>query len=172
MLNTERVSLRYFKKSDIDDLVKICNDKEFNQYIPLPYPYYENDAKDWILAMPKRRKAGLEYDFAIIKKDDKKLIGSISLMINKIYPCAEIGYWIAKPFWGKGYATEATKKIIEFAFENLGLHKVYAKCYRENIASAKVIEKSGLVKVGILTEHALKNGKFHDCILFELINKK
>lgn len=171
MLETERVSFRYFKKSDIDDLVKICNDEIFNQFIPLPYPYDENDAKFWIAKMPQKRKYGLEYDFAVIKKDDKALIGSISLTIDKKYACGELGCWIARPFWGQGYATEVMKKIIEFSFANIGLHKVYAKCYKENIASAKVIQKCGLTKIGVLTEHALKNGKFHDCILFELVNK-
>ena len=171
ILETERCKLRFFKNSDVEALFSICNDKEFNQYIPLPYPYHKSDAKKWIKSQPEKRKEGSGFDFAVVSKDGNELIGSVSITIDKKNQFGELGCWISKQCWGKGFATEILKKVTKFAFEDLGLHKVYAKCYKENIASSKAIQKSGLTFVGTLREHALKDGKFHDCLLYELINK-
>lgn len=171
ILETERCILRFFNGSDVDALLSICNDKEFSQYVPLPNPYHKTDAKKWIKSQPEKREEGLCFDFAVVSKDRNELIGSVSITIDKKNQFGELGCWISKQYWRKGFATEILKKATKFAFEDLGLHKVYAKCYKENIASSKAIQKSGLTFVGTLREHVLKDGKFHDCLLYELINK-
>ena len=171
ILETERCKLRFFKSSDVDALFSICNDKEFNQYIPLPYPYHKSDAKKWIKLQSQKRESGLGFDYAVVLKADNKLIGSVSIEIDKKNQFGELGCWISKQCWGNGFATESLKRLTSFAFEDLGLHKVYAKCYKENIASLRAIQKCGLTFVGTLKEHSLKDGKFHDCLLYELINK-
>ncbi|MGN1201490.1 MAG: GNAT family N-acetyltransferase [Candidatus Caccovivens sp.] len=171
MLETKRLVLRYFEMTDCEDVTKFCQDEMMTKYLPLPSPYHLSDAESWISGQKERREKGTTYDFAIIDKETNKLIGSISLMINKSNNFAEIGYWLAPAHWRKGLTTEACKKIIEFAFDNLKLHKVFAKHYIENPASGKVMEKSGLHYVATLQDHALKDGKYHDVKLYELINK-
>lgn len=64
-------------------IFSICNDKEFNQYIPLPYPYHKSDAKKWIKLQSQKRESGLGFDFAVVLKADNKLIGSVSIEIDK-----------------------------------------------------------------------------------------
>ena len=171
ILETERCKPRFFKSSDVDALFSICNDKEFNQFIPLPYPYHKLDAEKWIKSQAEKREEGSGFDFAVDLKDENMLIGNVSITIDKKNQFGELGCWISKQYWGKGFATESLKRLTRFAFEDLGLHKVYAKCYKENIASSKAIQKCGLTFVGTLKGHSLKNGKFHDCLLYELVNK-
>lgn len=171
-METKRLNFRYFEMSDCKTLAKLCNDETVTRYLPLPSPYKLSDAKNWILGQEANRKNGDMYDFAIIDKETNGLIGSISLKINKQNNFAEIGYWLAPTYWNKGLMSEACKEIINFAFENLKLHKVFAKHYVENSASGRVMEKAGLKYVATLQDHAYKNGTYHDVKLYELVNKK
>ncbi|MDE6583122.1 MAG: GNAT family N-acetyltransferase [Clostridia bacterium] len=169
---SERLSFRFFELSDCDRLVFLLNDKEMTQYVPIPFPYTKEMAKSWVSGQKETRDLGLNYDFAIVLKETKQLIGSVSVsFIDKDNKHGELGCWIAKDFWHKGYMTESLKRVIRFAFEELKLHKVYAKHYVENIASGKGIQKSGLTFVGILKDHVLKDGVYHDNALYEIMNE-
>lgn len=167
ILTAERIILRPFCVNDAETVANICNDKNFSKYIPLPFPYTLQDAKDWIKSQPKQRN---QKSFAIVLKENNQLFGSISINLDKSKQNAEIGYWIKPEMSGKGYATEAVKKILEYGFEKLNLHKIYAKHYVENIASGKVMKKSGMSYVGILKKHSFKNGIYHDDCLYEIVN--
>ena len=94
ILETERCKLRFFKSSDVDALFSICNDKEFNQFIPLPYPYHKLDAEKWIKSKEKKREEGSGFDFAVDLKDENMLIGNVSITIDKKNQFGELGCWI------------------------------------------------------------------------------
>jgi RimJ/RimL family protein N-acetyltransferase len=100
-------------------------------------------------------------------------VGIISLEnIDKTNRNAEVGYWIGKEYWDMGIATESLTLLINYAFNVLDMHKVYASVFAENIASIRVLEKCSLTKEGELYEHRYKNGKFHNILLYGMIKKK
>ena len=104
--------------------------------------------------------------------EDGCLIGVCSIHIESPeYLNASIGYIINKPYWGKGYATEATQGMVKFAFNTQGLHRVWATCRPDNLASAAVLRKAGMQEEGLLRHHVLIRGQWHDSLLFAIINQ-
>ena len=79
---------------------------------------------------------------------------------------------MAEPFWRKGYATEATKSIIQYGFEHLGLNRLTSSHMVKNPASGKVLQNSGMIKEGKLKEHILKRSEYHDLILYGLTKEQ
>lgn len=91
-------------------------------------------------------RAGTAFPWAVIRKADGRLIGSAELRIDDHK--AEIGYLIARPLWGQGYASEAARAVVDWAFAQPDIFRVWATCDAENLASARVLEKAGLVFEG------------------------
>lgn len=79
--------------------------------------------------------------WAITHSDDGRLFGAISIHVEKGQRLAEIGYWIGKPFWNRGYATEATRAAIAYGFEHLGSNRIQARHMTKNPASGRVMQK-------------------------------
>ncbi len=79
---------------------------------------------------------------------------------------AEIGYWLAKPFWGQGIKTAVVRKVCQYAFEEFGLVKIIANVNATNPASARVLEKCGFEQEGYLRNHFLKDGQFLGVLLY------
>ncbi len=88
--------------------------------------------------------------FAITTKEQKELIGEISLHLNQSLNQSEVGYWVGEEFWKQGIATEALGRILQFGFEELALQQIFATHRKENHASEKVLAKNGMKKGGIL----------------------
>ncbi len=166
-IKTERLILTELKAEDIKDIVKYASNKNISDYtLNLPHPYSEKDAIYWINLAHQGLKSGTSYIFAIRLIGENKFVGGIGLGIEKRFNRAEIGYWIAEPFWRKGIATEATKAIIEFGFNGLGLNKLTSSHLAKNPASGKVMQNSGMKKEGELKEHILKKTEYHDLVLY------
>lgn len=90
-------------------------------------------------------------------------------MKNAFGGYSEIGYFLLKDFWGKGYAAEIAARLIDYCFEELKLHKVYASCNASNIQSEKVMFKSGMIKEGVLRKQRFKNSQWRDEIRYSII---
>jgi RimJ/RimL family protein N-acetyltransferase len=84
---------------------------------------------------------------------------------------AELGYWLAEPFWGMGIATEAVKAISEYAFEQMDLYRIFAEPYATNPASARALEKAGSVLEGILRASAVNEGRVLDQLLYAKLSE-
>jgi len=110
------------------------------------------------------------YEFAITDKETGQLYGAIALSNNQHFNNGEIAYWIGEKFWGNGYATEASKAILEFAFTEKKYHKVFARHFASNPASGRVIEKLGMVKEGILIDHVMKEERYEDLVFYGILN--
>ena len=101
----------------------------------------------------------------------KEHVGNIKLDVNRIHRRGEISLLIGeKKYWGKGYGTEAVELVVEFAFSELGLHKLTAGCYETNIASRRIFEKNGFVMEGIIKEGYFYDGKYIDALRFGRIS--
>lgn len=135
----------------------------------LPYPYTEDAAASWIKNHEENFNSDIIYEFAITDKTTGKLYGSICLTNKKSNQNGELGYWIGEEYWGNGYATEAAKALIEFAFQKKGFHKVFARHYASNPASGKVMEKAGMTYEGTLKEHMYKIDHFEDVVCYGIV---
>lgn len=91
---------------------------------------------------------------------------------NEPHRKAEIGYWIGRPYWGQGYATESARAILAFAFNDLGLNKVFAKFFMSNPASGKVMQKIAMTHEGTLRQEVCKWGEFLDVGVYSILRSE
>ena len=131
-----------------------------------PNPYGIHDAEIFISRL---KEANPRTAFAIATEFEA--IGSIGLMLGKDVHrfTAEMGYWLAEPFWGKGIMTHAVRFIVDWAFRELKLYRISAEPYASNPASHRVLEKAGFTFEGTLRSSAFKNGKILDQFLYSYI---
>ena len=101
---------------------------------------------------------------------DGKVLGFVKLFSIQNRSKAEIGYWLAKPQWGKGLMTEALEAIVAFGFGPLGLHRIYATTHVDNQASQRVLERVGFMKEGVLRKHCCLQGQWADSVIYGLLN--
>lgn len=160
-LYTGRLELRQLQADDIPSLVKYANNKKISDYVlNIPHPYHEPDAVFRISYVLQGFKTKARYVFAIIWKDTDEFIGEIGLHLDGKGNIAQLGYWVGEPFWGKGIATETIGAVLKFGFEKLGLEMIFATCYADNIASAKVLLKNGMKednKNGSIIQYSITN---------------
>jgi RimJ/RimL family protein N-acetyltransferase len=170
-ITTERLTLRMFEKSDAETVTKLCNNYNiYKNTLYIPYPYSIDCALSWIENHLGNFNADKSYEFAITDKGSGKLYGAIALSNNQHSNNGEIAYWIGEEFWGNGYATEASKAILEFAFNVKQYHKVYARHFASNPASGKVLQKLGMLKEGVLIDHAMKEDRYEDFTYYGIIS--
>jgi ribosomal-protein-alanine N-acetyltransferase len=148
--------------------VKDIHDTTMN----IPFPYSEADA-DWWLGkrVGQTLRHGKEVTFAI--RDNGKLIGVVgadSFEVGESHR-AEIGYWLAKPYWGRGLMTDVVRAYIHYAFREFELERLTAHVFEFNQASARVLEKNGFTLEGRLRRHFLKNGELIDGRLYGLLKE-
>lgn len=162
-LETERLRLRPFRLSDAAEVQQLAGDREVAKTtLNIPHPYEDGMAEDWIQRHAGWFVAGTQVVFAIVLKESDALVGAIGLGVKAEHKRAEMGYWIGRSFWNKGYATEAGRALLAFGFEALGLHRIFAGHYHINPASGRVMAKMGMKKEGHFPQHILKSGQFVD----------
>jgi RimJ/RimL family protein N-acetyltransferase len=132
----------------------------------IPHPYTLEMARDWIAQLPTLRERQELVNFAITLTNTGELIGSTGLLLNMADFQGELGYWIGVPYWNNGYATEAAQAAVRFAFDDLGLHRVFAFHMARNPASGRVMQKIGLRPEGVLRGHRYKWGQFEDLLVY------
>lgn len=130
-----------------------------------PHPYTIEDAITF-LELAENGVLGKVYGIY----DGDTFVGCCSLIPQQdVYRLnAEIGYWIGESYWGKGYATEVVKLLLNVAFEELNLSRVYAAIFEYNVASMRVLEKSGFKKEAIIKSSITKEGKIFDEHLYSI----
>ncbi len=146
-IRTERLVLRPLREEDLDMVVLMAGDWDVaSMTARIPYPYTLADARHWL--------DGLEHGelvCAIERNDDGALVGVTGYLpaaTASEEKSAEIGYWIGKPYWGKGYATEAARALIAHCFTNVGFARLTCCHFADNPASCRVIEKLGFMPAG------------------------
>ena len=165
-----KCSIRKWELSDAKDLAAALSNKKVQDNLRdgLPYPYTEQDGKEFISAM---LSADESETFAFAITVDNMVIGSIGIFRqgNIHRQTAELGYYIAEEYWGKGIMTEAVKQICEYVFANSDIIRIYAEPFAYNIASCRVLEKVGFQYEGTLRSNAVKNGKVIDMEMYSLL---
>ena len=166
------VSIREWRIDDKSALaVNLNNPKVLNNLRDgLPYPYTEQDSEKFIRAMLSSDKNNT-FAFAITLNE--KVIGSIGVFRqdNIHFRTAEMGYYIAEPYWGNGYMTSAIKQVCQYVFKYTDIIRIYAEPFSHNIASCKVLEKAGFQYEGTLKSNAIKCGSVVDMKMYALIKE-
>ena len=161
VLETDRLVFRAIRRSDLDDIYEYSSNpktSEFLLWTPHVSIEYTKRFIDIILA---KYKLGEYHDWAVVLKESGKMIGTCGFTkIDEDNSIAEIGYVLNPKFWGMGLATEAAKKVIEFAFSNLNVNRVEAKFMFGNDASLSVMRKLGMKFEGYQRDLLFVKGKY------------
>ncbi len=139
-LESERLILRTPRPGDIQAMTVWLGDFSVSRNLAkVPHPYSEADSEDFVAT--RGRHGDGHYHFTIARKQDGLFLGGIGL--NQEEAGHEFGYWLGKPFWGMGYASEAARTLSRFAFETLDLPFLWAGWFHDNPASGHVLAKLG-----------------------------
>jgi RimJ/RimL family protein N-acetyltransferase len=169
---SDQVHLSEFRPSDKPALVQHLNDRDvYDRTLRIPFPYTDATADEWLALVARiTEQQGRPVQFVIRSADDA-LIGACGFsgfQAGKSH-LAEVGYWLAKPHWGRGLMTVVVQRLCRHAFEEFGLVKIIAHVHPHNQASARVLAKCGFQEEGYLRRHFLKDGQFVDARLFALL---
>src|ERR1700686_3966120 len=168
-LQTERLTLRLHARSDIPALMPLIGAREVAATtLRIPHPYTEADAQNFIAGTQEELSSG-GLRLGIVLRESDTLCGGVGLRIEPDHRRAELGYWIGVPHWGRGYATEAARAMVQYGFETLGLHRIFASHFANNLASARVLRKIGMRREGSQRGHILKWGEFVDIEMYGMV---
>jgi len=164
--------MRLWKPEDAQDLAKILNNKKIHDNLRdgLPFPYTVSDAQAYISDMLSADR-NEKYAWAITVND--VVIGNIGIFregnVHRL--TAEIGYYIAEQYWGKGVITWAIKRACRYTFDNTDIVRIFAIPYAFNVASCRALEKAGFVYEGTLRKNAIKNGRIADMKMYAIVKE-
>ena len=161
-LESERLILRRLKPADADMIARLVGEWDIVKNLSdAPYPYPPGLAQRWIASTKRGIDERLDFALAVVPRASKTPIGAILLRQSQREPAvhgapaklprgrsAEIGYWIGRDFWRRGYASEAVKRMLRFAFDELGVDRVWGAVLIENAASCRVLESAGFARIG------------------------
>jgi len=142
-VETTRLVLRRYEDRDVADLVPLATEWDVSRWLPqIPHPYTVRDARTFIAQAQSLVDERREYQLAITRRDDGALLGTIAIHVaSRSIP--ELGYWLGKPFWGQGFASEAARAMVGFARNRLRLSVLMARVFDGNTASERVLVKNG-----------------------------
>ena len=168
ILETRRLILRPMRRSDVSDIVALAGDEAVaTKTASIPYPLTHREAEGW-LDRHLRSGGGKELVFAIEHKEDQMFLGAIGLLIPRAREAAPMGYWLGRSFWNQGYMTEAIRRLLHYAFDELDVTAVRAAAYPDNPASMRVQEKAGMTFVGREMEPAPARGGDKEVLVREI----
>jgi len=167
-LQLKTCTLRSWRLSDAESLVKYANNRNIwlNLRDRFPHPYTPRDALAFFDSI-----LGKEPETVFAIDVGGEAIGGVGFALQKDVDrvSAELGYWIAEPFWGRGIATEVVKVMTSYALERHQLTRVFGMPFSRNVASCRVLEKAGYVFEGSLRRSAIKDGVIVDQCLYAFI---
>lgn len=166
---SDQLTLTEIRDGDAEIFVRHLNERDiYRMTLRIPFPYQLSDARQWIAFNQSLFQAGRIFNWAIREKNGG-LIGGVGFtdeVVKGETHRAEIGYWLAKPYWGKGIMTEVVKRFCRFAFDEYGLVRLTACVFEFNPASARVAEKCGFAFEGRQRNYYKKDGKIFDGLIY------
>jgi RimJ/RimL family protein N-acetyltransferase len=157
--------LRRWSIDDLDSLVKYADNPAVakNLMDRFPHPYTLEDGKKFIMSATADTPAHvLAIDI------NNEAVGGIGIHPQTDIYCknAELGYWLAEPWWGRGIIPQAIERMVDYAFANWDINRIFARPFGSNIASQKVLEKTGFVLEGRFEKTVFKNGEYLDELVY------
>jgi ribosomal-protein-alanine N-acetyltransferase len=175
-LRTERLLLRPLELDDVDLLWTDISDPEISRYMAWEAHTDRSQTVAFLKNEVARRESGKGITWAIFKDDLFCGIFSIIGMVRQhralTYNKAELAYWLSRQYQGQGIMTEAGRCVLQFAFRELGLHKIFVSHFSINKASENLIKRLGFRYVGEQLEEFQKDGTWHHHKIYELLEKE
>lgn len=161
--------LRNWELTDAVDLARNANNARIAENLrnTFPNPYTSGDAEQYIRYCRRPDTGALNWCI----EAEGQAAGSIGVIFKDDVncKCAELGYWLAEQFWGRGIMTAAVKEFSQFIFENYDIVRIYAEVFDSNVASQRVLEKAGFQKEAVLRRSIFKNGTIKDAYVYALV---
>lgn len=171
-LETERLVLRPFELSDCSEVQRLAGDPLIaDTTLAIPHPYEEGMAEEWIDTHQPEFEQGEGVTFAITRNIDGSLIGAISLMEMAIGHRAALGYWVGRPYWNKGFCTEAGEAVLRFGFTRLDLIRIHCIHFVRNPSSGRVMQKLGMQHEGTRRKHVKNGERLEDIELYGILRE-
>ncbi len=164
-----KVILKEMNRNDWQDVHRYASLPIVCQYQPWG-PNTEEETQDFVeqVLLDAKEEERSRYVFSVIEQENGKMIGAGEINIRD-FRVGEISYIIHPDFWRKGIATEVAKLLLQFGFETLNLHRIYATCDPRNIGSSKVLQKIGMIQEGIMREDLLIKTGWRDSLLYSIL---
>lgn len=165
------VKLRPFVLSDSISIAKYANNRDVSKNLrdAFPFPYSDTDALQFIMSIISSNPSTI---YAIDINGEAIGAAGITLKDDVYKGNGEIGYWIGQEFWGKGISSAVVSDLIKIAFNELGLYRIYAEVFENNIASMRVLEKNGFINEAKLEKAVTKDGVKLDLYIYSKLNLK
>ena len=172
ILETERLLLRRVDKNDVNEIFSMRSNAETMQYIPRPLVINKEEAPTYIALLDSGIEKNEAINWAITFKGENKLLGIIGFYRTKFEDFrSEIGYMLLSENHGKGIASEAVERALNYGFNEMNLHSIEAVIDPRNYASERVLQKNGFIKEGYFKENTFFNGEFLDSVIYSKIKK-
>ena len=170
-LETPRLVLRELRADDAREIQEYAGDVEVVRHLDWGPNTLADTEQFLALASASRGETPrTAYHLATVLKSSGRLIGGCRIEIRSpTHAAGDLGYVLARTAWGRGYATEAGGALLEFGFERLALHRIWATCDVENHASARVLEKIGMRREGQLRQNVRRKGEWRDSYLYAIL---
>jgi ribosomal-protein-alanine N-acetyltransferase len=168
--DTEEITLREITIHDTDDMFRYYCDPDMMRFTSTNVHASQDETIARITKLSQSFINGKGIAWAIENKSEKKVVGDIGLYyISSDCKKAGVGFNVAREYWNRGYGTCALTLALRYAINTLSLNRIEATCKTDNIASARVMEKSGMHFEGILRQYSCKNGNYHDVKMYSMI---
>ena len=168
-VRTTRLLLRPLEIIDVEVVQRLAGSREVAAGTFLPHPMDRQAAHDWVMERVKGQAAGTGVTFAITLEETGAVIGSIGMELVPAHEQGRLTYWLGRAYWNRGYGTEAVAALMEYGFDRLKLHRIYAPHFHTNPASGRVLQKVGMTHEGRLREHYLRFGHRVDVELYGIL---
>lgn len=172
-IETERLILRPFCRGDAKYIQRLAGDRDIaDTTMTIPHPYEDGMAEEWIAAEEAACEDGKSITLATVLRGDESLVGAVGIKIERDHDKAELGYWMGKPYWNRGYATEAARALVTYGFRELRLNRIHAAHMARNPASGRVMEKLGMRMEGTARQDMKKWGRYEDLVSYAVLRKE
>ncbi len=169
-LSTARLTLRPLCTDDAAPLFAMYSDVQFMRYWSFPVMKRFEQVVDYVARRMQGSATDTEIVWIVELAETREAIGICSLFnVEMASKRAEIGFGLQRPFWGRGYISEAVRAVVDSAFDVLDMHRIEAEIDPRNGASARVLERLGFVREGLLRERWIVDGRTSDSAFYGLL---
>lgn len=165
-LETARLELTPYRVEDAAWLMALIDSHDVVRWTGLPFPFDEDTATKWIERTLDGFRDGTRTGWAVRLRETGEPVGGGSVRLNARMPIATIGFWLGRPYWGRGLGGELARTLTDWSFDELGARRVDADCVAENVASQRILERCGFELEGRQREGFERDGAIHDLLLF------
>jgi len=167
---TDRLILRKMTPDDAEAIFAYASDPEVTRYVIWETHRSVEDSRGFLELVTSKYESGGEPEWGIVYKGDRRFVGTCGIVSWEPHHArAELGYALSRDYWGRGLMAEAVGAMISFGFRAMNLNRVEARCIAENVASARAMEKAGMVYEGTLRQRELIKGEHRDIKVYSIL---